>query len=210
MIWLSCVQRAGRRDSAGALRNLQARKRLPRRPQRRVIPHLPIAPAAIHSLRDIERNTAASPAQLPPQIPVPYLNPPHHRLQLLQTPKNDVINTQHVVPFRRRETRATRVPRVLAGRGSRPSRHHKKRADSRLTTHRPSLAPTAHRPPPTARRSTHPPCTLHSRPRSAACLYPSPPQQLLQFKPRLGSPKLAGVGYYGRKQTPVPLAVEAP
>ena len=59
-------ERLGRGDGAAALGELEAGERLARGAERRVIAQLPIGPAAVHSLGDVERNAAAGAAQLPP------------------------------------------------------------------------------------------------------------------------------------------------
>src|SRR5258706_8044483 len=77
-------------------RDLQTRERLPRRTQRAVIPRAAIATAAIHALTQVESDRTAAATQLPRKVSVLQLNPPEHRLQLLQNLQNNVVNPERI------------------------------------------------------------------------------------------------------------------
>jgi len=67
-------QRRGWGDGPAALRELEAGQRLARRPERAVVPHLPIGSAAVHALGNVEGDAAAGAPQLSSQIAVSKLN----------------------------------------------------------------------------------------------------------------------------------------
>jgi hypothetical protein len=146
-------QRLHALDVPERLRDIDARARLPGRPERRAIPRVTRPTRRPAPLREIERHTGRRPPQLISQIPVMLLNLHEHRPKPTHHRQHQRISLQHVtLPAslrarlregtcrRARSAGCIKAAERPSGRGAPPS-EARRRARQRAALRRPSTAP---------------------------------------------------------------------